>query len=40
MDGFCFFCNEKIKDGVICDKCEAELINYMLESKEVDYSHD
>lgn len=33
----CFFCNKKIKNGIMCDNCEEELINYMLEHKENDY---
>lgn len=33
----CFFCNKKIKDGIMCDNCEDELIDYMSEHKETDY---
>lgn len=33
----CFFFNKKIKDGIMCDNCEDELIDYMSEHKETDY---
>lgn len=33
----CFFCNEKIEIGTMCDKCETELIDYISDIKENDY---
>lgn len=32
---FCFFCNEKIESGAMCNECEVELIDYY--NKEKDY---
>lgn len=29
----CFFCNTKTPSGVICEKCEKELVEYVLESE-------